>query len=189
MRQFRGLALVTCLCVLSAGASFADSLTANFDLNSSLNTVPSQGTVSFVLNANGTIAVTVTDTNGSTIVGFGYDSVAFNLPESNFSPTAPNNAFGWGDAFGVQPSGFLCSSCGFTESFTIGTAGEFTSVFQALGGTTSTVDFFLFDSHGGQWGGNASGTVTPEPGSLMLLGTGILGLFGPLRRKIFRQAR
>lgn len=33
-------------------------------------------------------------------------------------------------------------------------------------------------------GGGGGGTVTPEPGSLALLGTGALGVFGILRRKL-----
>jgi PEP-CTERM motif-containing protein len=59
-------------------------------------------------------------------------------------------------------------------------------VYQVLGGgSQSSVDFFLFDSTGGQYGGNAQPfTATPEPGSIMLLGTGALGVIGAIRRKL-----
>jgi len=116
----------------------AAALSANFNLDTTLSSVPSQGTVLFTLNLNGTIAAVVSDTNGSIIVGFGYDSTTANLPESNFSPLLPQNAFGWIDSFGYHPSGFLA-------------------------GTTPS---------------------TPEPGTLVLLGTGALGLLGSIRRKL-----
>jgi hypothetical protein len=47
----------------------------------------------------------------------------------------PHNTAGWSDNLGTQYSAFNCSSCGSLESWTMGTASEFTSVFQALGGT------------------------------------------------------
>ncbi len=116
----------------------ASALSADFNLDTSLNPVASQGTVSFTLNGDGTIAAVVSDTNGSIIVGFGYDSATANLPESNFSPLQPTNPYGWLDSFGYHPSGFLA-------------------------GSTPT---------------------TPEPGTLVLLGTGAFGLLGSIRRKL-----
>ena len=116
----------------------ASSLSAYFNLDTGLNSVSNQGLVTFALNGDGTIHAVVSDTNGWNIVGFGYDSVGTNLPESNFSPLLPQNPYGWTDAFGYHHSGFLA-------------------------GTQA---------------------ATPEPGSLLLLGTGALGLFSSVRRKL-----
>ena len=182
MHRARVLFLVLCLCLLSVGA-FADSVTGQFTIDVNGNPVLSQGSVTFTLNMDGSISASLSVTNGFNILGFGFNSLTPDLPESNFSPTQPDNPFGWSDAFGLQPSGFFCSSCGPTETWTID--GTYSSVFDVLdGGSQSTVDFFLLDSAGNQWGSNPSPVTTPEPASLLLLGTGVLGVLGSIRRKL-----
>ena len=133
--------------------------------------------------ATALIAASLSITNGLNILGFGFNSLTPDLPESNFSPTQPDNPFGWTDNFGSQPSGFFCSQCGTTETWQID--GNYSSVFDVLdGGGQSLVDFFLLDSAGNQWGANRGSTTTPEPGSLLLMGTGILGVVGTIRRRL-----
>jgi hypothetical protein len=52
------------------------------------------------------------------------------------------------------------------------------------GGLTFNGTGLINDVNDGYWGPNFGWQPTPEPGSLMLLGTGIVGLAGVLRRKI-----
>jgi putative flippase GtrA len=49
---------------------------------------------------------------------------------------------------------------------------------------TGTTDLGIGDAFWGPNFGWTTGTTTPEPGSLMLLGTGVIGLAGMLRRKL-----
>jgi len=183
MRKLRTLSLIVCLVVFAVGASFADSLIGNLNLDTSYNTVTSVGTVIFTLNGDGTIGATLNTT--SAYAGFGFNSVAANLPESGFTPTAPDNPYGWTGSFGYLPSGYYCSACGLQESWIIGNPGDYTSAWQALGGG-NTVDFYVTGAAGEYAGIAAAYSPTPEPGSLMLLGTGALGVLGAIRRKLAR---
>jgi len=186
MRYPRAFLLVLCLAVFGVATSRADSVTGYFNIDVSNNSVPSVGQVIFTLNGNGTIAASLLFNGPGTIVGFGFNSAAFDLPEYGFTPTTPDNASGWYDPWGLNASGFYCSTCGTRESWIIGNPGDYTSVLQLLTGTTSTVDFYLTNSFTNEWAANAqpyTPAVTPEPGSFLLFGTGAMALVGAIRRK------
>jgi hypothetical protein len=138
------------------------------------------GEVTFNLNADGTIAASLISYY-EPIYGFGFDSIT-NLPESNFSPKTPTSTSRWSDTWGNQMSGFYISStipAGVIEKWTIGQAGEFTSVFDALDGGLSTHPFFL-DGPYALYAGDIS--TAPIPGTVWLFGSGLAGLIG-LKRK------
>jgi PEP-CTERM motif len=160
-----------------ATSALADVLSANFTVENS-STVASGGSIILSLDANGTVNATLADMSGSNIQGFGFDSIIENLPESNFSPTAPGNQGGWADIYGVQSSGFSCLSCGTNETWIIGNVGEFSSVTQLIDGESSSFAFYLFDSNGNSWGADATPfAVVPEPAAwgLLLVGFGLCG--------------
>ena len=193
MRKLLALSLFCCLAIFGASTCHADSVAAYFNLSctgyfvcapggTAPISVMSAGEVTLSLNGNGTIAVNVY-TAPSTLLGFALNSPT-NLTISGL--TSPAEKTGWSDDFGSQPTGLGCSpACGSDVSFTID--GSYTSVYQVLGGSGSSVDFFLYITNGvNQYGADAPLSPVPEPSSFLLLGTGALGLLGALRRKLAR---
>jgi hypothetical protein len=181
-KKILGALLASIGCLSLATSAHADSLFGDFTIAYGGATVPSAGHVTFDLNANGTIAATLTSFNGG-IVGFGFDSIG-RLPESDFS-VSPGNTAGWGSGFGQHMSGFYIGTSPTSVSWTIGNAGMFSSVWQALEGTGSNYDFYL-GTNRGSWAANAYGVAAPVPEpetyAMMLAGLGLLG-FAAARRK------
>ena len=186
--HFRGIvsAAVMLGSLIALSPARADILTGNFLIENQLPSA-SGGTITFTLNGDGTIAADLVSTAGR-IDGFGFNSIGPNrLPELNFS-YASTVSSGWGDVYGVQHSGLYVGSGGPTTlTWTIGNVGEFTSVFDALGGNTSSTDFYMRAGTGtyNDWGANAVLTsAVPEPSTwaMMLLGFAGLG-FVAYRRK------
>ncbi len=183
MRLKTILAAASMALALGTGAAKADVVIGNFNIENGSPQI-SAGTITFTLNGNGTIGASVTV--GGNIIGIGFDSAVSNLPESGFTPTAPDNPFGWTDMYGLQASGFLCTACGSTESWTIGNPGDFTSALQAISGNNSAYDFFLFDGSN-QWAGDGvlqRGVPEPTTWAMMILGLGGLGVVARRRKAI-----
>ena len=101
--------LILLLFFAAATVTFADVVVGDFNLDTNLNPIASQGQVTFTLNGDGTIAASLMAYYNS-IVGFGFNSAANHLPESNFTPITPDNPDGWVDSFGYQASGFYCGA-------------------------------------------------------------------------------
>ncbi len=119
---------------------------------------------------------------------------ASTLYQSSFSTAPYWTTAGETDQFGYQDSGFLFNTALpalnlRVETWLIGTPGEFTSVWQELGGDNfggSSVNFVLTDSNGTFAAGSPAYSPVPEPGISPLLGTGALGFFATIRRKSVR---
>jgi hypothetical protein len=175
---------------------------------SSPTTLPTAvGQIILTLNSDGTIAASLNDYGSATetvhILGFALNS-STGLTESAFTPGTPDGTGNWTESFGVPKTGFYSfytDDVPLQESWVIGTPGEFTSVRQALdGGSNSVVDFWLYDSNSAyadlsgnsDYGANAQPytpvSATPEPGTFLLLGSGLVGLAGMVRRKIGLRA-
>jgi hypothetical protein len=186
LRNLRGFAVLACLLVFTAGASFADSVIGYFNLNAYMFPVPPVGQVIFTLNSNGTVAATLTSYGPPTILGFGFDSNS-SLPQYNFSSTRPTYLSSCSDNFGLQQTCFayfFLDPGPLSLSWTIGNPGEFTSVTQLLTGGTSSVDFWFDDSDFHQWGGNAQPySPVPEPSTVLMFCSGVACLVGGVRRK------
>jgi len=181
--MMRRVACALSLCLAVAGACRADALFGDFNILNGAQTT-SGGHISFVLNANGTIRANFESFVGP-LRGFGFDSTFLNVPESHFS-TNPDNLFGWSDDYGEHRSGFFSSESDDDESWIIGNPGQYSSVFDVVGGGHATHNFFFVsDDFQDQWAadGISVPTPAPEPASFMLMGTAILGLGYGFRRK------
>lgn len=147
-------------------------------------------------------------TNGGTLSDvFNSYTFAGNDPGT---PTFKASGYGNMDGFGTFVAGFTGgsgSSSGYTDlNFTVSSTDAFTMVGQLLAGNNVSADNWFVGQlslgpnctgfvgntgstgsttgFGATAGADCSGTSVPEPGSLALFGTGILGMAGYLRRKL-----
>ena len=176
--------------------------------------IPPEGTITLTTNVDGTITAALTDYYATiNAVGFNFNSSCVNglCVDTSYTSTTFNTIGGMGDQFGSQRLSFWCADppqsgyvmdCG-TQSitWTINSDNvQFTSVYQLLGGSSSLSDFYLSDNNYnngntngdylGQYGAGMppyspnSRTVTPEPGTFLLLASGLAGMLGAVRRKL-----
>lgn len=164
---------------------YADSLLGVFNVeNGSIgNTIGGQ--IYFTLNNNGTIDASLYSAF-SPIVGFGYNAPTYRYTGSQFLPEdAAYTTTAWTSAYGIYRSGIYWTDQSSPPpqsiNWTIGNPGEFSSVWQALGGDAQ-YDFVLFPKNTIvpiQWAASAV-AVSPIPEadiySLMVFGLGVLSL-------------
>lgn len=205
MKVFRSLALVGLTMLISA-AAFAGHVEINFDEwgNQGLtgiaitNQYAADG-VLFSSTAGNVNYVTTQPAYLSTPPNFictGPIGGSINCTAEtilNFSAPVQNLNF---DGMGVNNTGNVASIDVFTN-------GSFNSTVQVVGAgqgfSPDHIDLSAFSNiteiriynitDGGGIGWDTfqydTSTSTPEPGSLLLLGTGVVGLFGVVRRKLF----
>jgi hypothetical protein len=176
--------------------------------------VASEGTITLTTNPGGTITVVLTDNNATiNEVGFNSVWGLVEYYVDSTSTINPLLQYGFGDQFGQQYLGYSCSdgsgnmaSCGVDSiTFTLSASVPLTSVYQLIGGTNQLLpggkpaysDFYLNDNNNGDTNGDylgqygagmppytPSSSTTPEPGTFLLLATGLAGTLGAIRRKL-----
>ncbi len=152
-------------------------ITVNADGSFTVAGMPANGTnydgsddalVGIINNTSNPLSSITLDGNGVDIFGFDGDGLAYY--------GAPGNAF---DTTGYGgPNTYFT---GISPDYTKGTA-NFITALAANGGNTYFSLEESFNPATPVTPGPGPSSVTPEPGSLLLLGTGMLGIVGLLRR-------
>ena len=206
------LAMFAVVVVGSATLTRADTVTFNLDRGSTLPNQP-YGTITLTL-VGSNIQVDINLLAGNRIVNTGFDaSVAFSyigtgqigvsgLPGTYSLVNNGNPSNVDMDGFGRFEYGVLFNSQGggagtdSTLTFTVTRVGGFGSVFDLVQNSTNPPGSFstpfavdiICDSCGGATGVVGAGGQVPEPTSMLLLGSGLLGLGAGIRKRLRRKS-
>jgi hypothetical protein len=174
------------LAMVSSPDARADSTTIDFDLGVSGDpSAPSGvlGTMTLTLNGDGSITANVS-ANGPLIT-----DVGFNGPSGTTvsGPAGSSQLSLLGTAYGDFADGIQLSTYLETFTFTVTDSVPYGSVFQLanFAGTGSPNTEFLMETSTPSAFGGGDASSTPEPSSMVLLGTGLLGIVLVMRKRLF----
>lgn len=132
-----------------------------------------------------------TTPGGNTVPGFGMPGVAPGVtlepPSTPIIGSYPNGGPHWSPLAGSSGACWR-DGCGYTgwigSSYTIGDAGSYYLLFGVTNWNDTAYDSGLAIDSVTVHGNPIPGDDVPEPGTLVLLGTGLFGLAGAIRRKL-----
>ncbi|MGE5056350.1 MAG: PEP-CTERM sorting domain-containing protein [Acidobacteriota bacterium] len=180
------LLLCAVLVAVFAVPVFADSVSISFT---------NQGVLSGSLNSGITSVASDLAFGGTVIQPGPFATLTFSL--GSLTGSLNNGGTFTGGTFELDNGSAVLFTTSFSGTWDkVGTglydlAGTFSTVFEGIrysGGTNQIFTVSFDDEHvclrGLQGDTNITATVVPEPGSLALLGTGLVGLAGVVRRKL-----